>query len=200
MEFWLVPGAGSGFLMRAMDLPSPDAALGLLRAHLLKPLGPEERAMTEDAVAFIGRHPDCLLRSCLEGHLTGSAWVVNPGRTRVLMVLHRKLGRWLNPGGHADGDPDLPAVGLREAREESGLAGVRLVSREILDFDRHWIPGRPEAPGHWHYDLRFLCEADEREPLAISEESTDLAWVDASRVLERNPSESMRRMLAKTVP
>jgi 8-oxo-dGTP pyrophosphatase MutT (NUDIX family) len=183
-----------------MSLPSPNLALDLLTAHLQKPLGPEEREMTADAVGFIGRHPNCLLRSCIPGHLTGSAWVVNPGRTRVLMVLHRKLGRWLNPGGHADGDPDLPEVGLREAREESGLTSVRLLSRSILDFDRHWIPGRAEAPGHFHYDLRFLCEADDREPLSISEESTDLAWVDRSAVLGRNPCESMRRMLAKMGP
>jgi len=180
------------------SFPPTGAAVALLEAHLKKPLGPEEAEMTADAIAFIGRHPDCLLRSCAPGHLTGSAWVLNPERTRTLLTLHRKLGRWLNPGGHADGDPDLPAVGLREAREESGLPGVRLVSREILDFDRHWIPERPGVPGHYHYDFRFCCEADDREPLQISEESVDLAWVDVREVLGLSPSDSMRRLVAKS--
>lgn len=181
-------------------LPGKDlsAPLALLRAHLETPLGDEERAMADDAIAFIGGHPDCLLRSCLPGHLTGSAWVMNPAGTRVLLTLHRKLGRWLNPGGHADGDADLPAVGLREAREESGLPGVRLVSPALFDFDRHWIPERRDVPGHFHYDFRFLCEADDREPLQITEESTDLAWVDRSEVLKLNPAESIRRLVVKS--
>jgi 8-oxo-dGTP pyrophosphatase MutT (NUDIX family) len=181
-----------------MSFPSPASALDLLRAHLATAIGPGEASMAADAVAFIGLHPDCLLRSCAPGHLTGSAWVVNADHSRVLLTLHRKLGRWLNPGGHADGDPDLPSVGLREAREETGLAGVRLVSRALFDFDRHWIPERPGTPGHFHYDFRFLCEADDGEPLEISEESVDLAWVDRSRVLDLNPAESMRRLVLKS--
>jgi len=174
------------------------APLELLQAHLKTPLGADEAAMTADAIAFIEAHPDCLLRSCAPGHLTGSAWVLNADRTRALLTLHRKLGRWLNPGGHADGDADLPAVGLREAREESGLASVRLISRELFDFDRHWIPERPAVPGHFHYDFRFLCEADEREPLQITEESVDLAWVSLPEVLARNPADSMRRLVSKS--
>jgi 8-oxo-dGTP pyrophosphatase MutT (NUDIX family) len=172
-------------------------ALELLRSHLRCPLDANEAAMASDAIAFIGAHPDCLVRTCIPGHLTGSALVVNAGRTRTLLTLHRKLGRWLNPGGHADGDSDLPAVALREAREESGLPGVRLVSRRLLDFDRHWIPERKDEPGHFHYDFRFLCEADDREALGISEESVDLAWFDLGEVAALNPSESMRRLVGK---
>ncbi|HVW22719.1 MAG TPA: NUDIX hydrolase [Opitutaceae bacterium] len=177
--------------------PALAGPLALLREHRARPLEPAEAEMAADAAAFIEAHPDCLLRSCLQGHLTGSAWVRNAAGDRGLFVLHRKLGRWLNPGGHADGDPDVAAVALREAAEESGLRSVRLVSRRLLDFDRHWIPERREVPGHWHYDFRFLCEADEREPLAISEESTDLAWLEAAEVLRRNPEASLRRLAAK---
>jgi 8-oxo-dGTP pyrophosphatase MutT (NUDIX family) len=119
-------------------------------------------------------------------------------RTRFLLTLHRKLGRWLNPGGHADGDSDLAAVGLREAQEESGLKSVRLLSRALFDFDRHWIPERKDVPGHFHYDFRFLCEADPLEPLQISEESVDLAWVSRAEVLALNPDESMRRLVSKS--
>ncbi len=172
-------------------------ALELLRNHLQSPIDPNESAMASDAIAFIGLHPDCLVRTCIPGHLTGSAFVVNAARTRTLLTLHRKLGRWLNPGGHADGDPDLPAVGLREAREESGLSSVRLVSGKLLDFDRHWIPERKAEPGHFHYDFRFLCEADDGEALGISEESVDLAWFELGEVAALNPSESMRRLVEK---
>jgi 8-oxo-dGTP pyrophosphatase MutT (NUDIX family) len=156
--------------------------------------------MTAGAIRFIADHPDCLQRSCAPGHLTGSAWVVNRGRTRVFLVLHRKLGRWLNPGGHADGDGDLAAVGLREAQEESGLASVRLLSTEIYDFDRHWIPDHKGTPGHHHYDFRFLCEADDEEPLRISEESLELAWVSPAEAVARTPEPSMRRLVGKTPP
>ena len=174
-----------------------SAPLALLREHQRKPLEPLEAEMTADAIAFAEAHPDCLWRTCLSGHLTGSAWVRNAGGDRGLFTLHRKLGRWLNLGGHADGDPDLAAVALREATEESGLKSVHLVSRELLDFDRHWIPERKDVPGHWHYDFRFLCQADDAEPLAISEESTDLAWLRVEDVLGRNPEVSLRRLAAK---
>jgi len=154
--------------------------------------------MVADALQFIAAHPDCLTRACRPGHLTGSSWIVNRTRSHTLLTLHRKLGRWLNPGGHADGDPDLPAVALREAREESGLASVRLLQPELFDFDRHRIPEHAGVPEHWHYDFRFLLEADADEPLVISEESKDLRWVEMGRVLELNPSESMARLVRKT--
>jgi 8-oxo-dGTP pyrophosphatase MutT (NUDIX family) len=173
------------------------AALAWLRAHEAGPLDPLERAMVADAIVFINSHPDGLVRSCLTGHLTGSSWILNPARTHTVLVLHRKLDRWLNPGGHADGDPDLLAVALREAREESGLT-VRAPAATLFDFDRHWIPERPTTPGHWHYDFRFLLEADPAESLQISSESKDLRWFDLAEVPKLNSSESMARLLRKT--
>src|ERR1700722_19816587 len=163
-----------------------SGALALLRAHAARPIEAPERAMVDDAILFIGSHPDCLRRTCLPGHLTGSAWIVNRARSHTLLTLHRKLDRWLNPGGHADGDPDLAAVALREAREESGLASVRFLRPELYDFDRHRIPEHRGIPAHWHYDFRFLLEADSDEPLVISEESKDLRWVEIGRILEHN--------------
>jgi 8-oxo-dGTP pyrophosphatase MutT (NUDIX family) len=175
-----------------------SGALALLRAHAARPIDAHERAMLDDAIGFIESHPDCLERSCLTGHLTGSAWVVNRARTHALLTLHRKLGRWLNPGGHADGDPDLPAVALREAQEESGLASVRLLRNELYDFDRHQIPEHKGIPAHWHYDFRFIVEADSAEPLVISEESNDLRWVEIGQVPGLNPAESVARLIRKT--
>ena len=176
-----------------------ELALRLIRAHAARPLEAHEGAMTIETMLFVEAHADCLLRTCVPGHLTGSAWIVNRDRTRTLLTHHHKLDKWLQLGGHADGDGDLLAVALREACEESGLTHLRAVSTEIFDLDRHWIPPRKTDPGHYHYDLRFLIEADETEPLTISNESKALAWIDVARVTSLNPEESMARMVRKTV-
>ncbi len=175
-----------------------DQVLDLLRVHGSRPLDAHETAMTADTLRFVTEHADCLLRSQLRGHLTGSAWIVDAARRRTLLTHHRKLDKWLQLGGHADGDPDLAAVALREAREESGLTRLRLVSPDIFDLDRHWIPARKEEPAHWHYDLRFMIEADPAELLVITHESKDLAWVDLDAVAALNSEESMARMVRKT--
>ena len=154
--------------------------------------------MTADTIRFVEAHADCFLRSQLSGHLTGSAWIVDPARTSTLLTHHRKLDKWLQLGGHADGDSDLRAVALREAREESGLTQLRLVADGPFDVDRHLIPERKGVPAHFHYDLRFVIEADPAEPLAISDESHDLAWVELGRVTQLNAEESMARMVRKT--
>jgi 8-oxo-dGTP pyrophosphatase MutT (NUDIX family) len=176
------------------------AVLHLLRAHQPRAADPSEAAMTAEVIRFAAAHADCLLRTCVPGHLTGSAWIVDAARRRVLLTHHRKLDKWLQPGGHADGDPDLLAVALREAREETGLTRLKPVSAEVFDVDRHWIPPRGETPGHWHLDLRFLVEADPAEELIVSDESHDLMWVDLARVAALNPEESMLRLVRKTPP
>ncbi len=172
--------------------------LQLLGAHGARDLEEHERNMLRAMVAFVAAEADCLNRTCLPGHLTGSAWVISPDRTRTLLTHHLKLNKWLQLGGHADGDPDLLAVALREAREESGISSLRVLSTDLFDVDRHWIPERRREPGHFHFDLRFIFEADANEPLVRSSESKDLAWVDLARVNELNPEESMVRMVRKT--
>ena len=120
---------------------------------------PEESETVARFEAFIDPHPDCFKRSCTVGHITGSAWIVSSARDRVLLTHHRKLGRWLQPGRHSDGDPDTLEVGLREAREESGLE-VRALDEAIFDLDVHLIPGSwRRNPPHYHYDVRFLVQA-----------------------------------------
>lgn len=172
--------------------------LALLQRHAAGALDAHEAAMTQDTIRFVEAHPDCLQRACVPGHLTGSAWMVTPGRSRTLLTHHLKLDKWLQLGGHADGDGDLLAVAMREAQEESGLSRLHAVTAEIFDLDRHWIPARKSDPGHYHYDLRFLIEADPQEAIAISNESKDLAWVELDRVNALNPEESIARMVRKT--
>jgi len=147
---------------------------------------------------FVAAHADCFERSLAIGHVTGSAWVVDRERASVLLTHHRKLDKWLQPGGHADGDPDILRVALREVREECGLKAIHPVSEGIFDIDIHAIPARGSECEHLHYDVRFLVEADRNEPLALSEESRSLAWVLLDEIARLNPEESLSRMVAKT--
>jgi 8-oxo-dGTP pyrophosphatase MutT (NUDIX family) len=155
--------------------------------------------MAAEMLSFVEAHRDCAERSLAVGHLTGSAWIVDQARTRTLLTHHRKLGKWLQLGGHADGELDLVAVALREAREESGLTRLSIVSEDVFDVDRHRIPARKGEPEHWHYDIRFMLEADAHEPLIITDESHDLAWIEIARMAEYNAEESMLRMVRKTL-
>jgi 8-oxo-dGTP pyrophosphatase MutT (NUDIX family) len=144
------------------------------------------------------KDPRAFHRDHLPGHITGSAWVLNQDRTKVLLVHHAKLNRWLQPGGHADGDEDVVGVALRELDEETGVKQVKPLMNGIFDLDIHPIPLRKDFPQHDHYDVRFAFIADDREPLIVSEESHDVQWV-LLRELERfTDSESVLRMAKKS--
>ncbi|MGH8086490.1 MAG: NUDIX hydrolase [Lysobacter sp.] len=136
-------------------------------------------------------------RERLAGHLTASSWLVDRCGARVLLTHHRKLDRWLQLGGHADGDRDLARVALREAEEESGLAGL-VLEGGLFDLDRHWIPARGEVPGHWHYDVRYVVRAGTREDFVVSAESLDLAWREIAAIAgDPDADASLRRMARK---
>lgn len=177
---------------------SLEPFLALLARHGAAAAEPRDAEWAAEFRRFALAEPECLLRTCAPGHFTGSAWIVDPARRRTLLTHHRKLGKWLQLGGHADGDGDLLAVARREALEESGLAEVRAVTGDIYDLDRHWIPARKVEPAHWHYDVRFFFEADPAAPLQVSHESKDLAWVDLAEVARLNPEESLLRLVRKT--
>ena len=148
-------------------------------------------------LAFLDSSPEVFRREHAPGHFTGSAWLVSGDGGRVLLTHHRKLGRWLQLGGHADGDRDLARVALREAREESGL-GDLVVEPAIFDLDRHWIPEHKGVAAHWHYDVRFVVYADGDEAYTVSEESHDLAWRRiAELAVEAGTDPSVQRMARK---
>lgn len=131
------------------------------------------------------------------GHITASCWIVDPMGTSCLLTHHRKLNRWLQLGGHCDGDPDVIAAALREAREESGLDEFALLQEGIYDLDIHEIPARKTDPAHLHYDVRFAFRATTSDGLKISEESHDLAWVPLNRLREYTTEESVLRLARK---
>lgn len=150
-----------------------------LRRHARR--RPEQAACCAEMTAFILSSRDCFRRTHALGHLTGSAWLLSPEGDAALLTLHRKLKRWLQPGGHADGDADLLRVALREAEEESGIVGIHPLSTDIFDVDIHLIPARPGEPEHRHYDVRYLLRAPHRR-FVCSAESEALAWLPIARL------------------
>lgn len=143
-------------------------------------------------------HRDCFS----PGHITSSAWIVSRESGAALFTHHRKLDRWLQLGGHVDGDPDVLVSALREAEEESGLVGFRPLPRvarpEILDVDVHAIPARRDEPAHEHHDIRFLLEVSENQPIARqASESHAVRWFAAADVAGRFDEESILRMARK---
>jgi 8-oxo-dGTP pyrophosphatase MutT (NUDIX family) len=148
-------------------------------------------------VDFLTGGTQVFSREARDGHFTGSAWLVSADGERVLLTHHRKLGRWLQLGGHADGDTDLAQVALREAEEESGLDQLS-VEAVPFDLDRHRIPARGDEPEHWHYDVRYVVRASSNEAFVVSEESHALAW-RSIREIAADPTgdESLRRMAGK---
>ena len=174
------------------------------RASLLRELAAysaldqRESAMVAELTAFVNDHVDCFERTLAAGHVTGSAWVVDASAACALLTHHRKLGRWLQLGGHADGDDDVRRVALREAREESGLTTIRFAQLAIYDVDVHVIPARGSEPAHKHYDVRFAFVADRAEPTIRSPESHELAWLPVAELDAGGVDDSVRRLARKT--
>jgi 8-oxo-dGTP pyrophosphatase MutT (NUDIX family) len=152
--------------------PDPDLVRSLTEAALE---GPDQERLRSEMLAFAESHPDALLRTCEAGHFTGSALVVDE-RRRILLMLHTKAGLWLQPGGHADGEGDLAAVALREATEESGIEGLRVVTPAV-DVDIHEFRPREGSP-HTHLDVRYLVLAPPGSEARGNHESEELRWVD----------------------
>ena len=170
---------------------------------------PAEADVVDCIAELAHRHVDCFERTCRPGHITGAAWIVAPDRRRALLAHHRKLDRWLQLGGHADGQSNVEQVALREAREESGMGEFDFVPIDgallPLDVDVHDIPARFDADGrliedaHQHHDIRFLLIAHTGQPIRTSDESHDVAWFTPDEIIELTAEESVLRMLRKAL-
>jgi 8-oxo-dGTP pyrophosphatase MutT (NUDIX family) len=178
-----------------------EALVGLLDRYETR--HPDEGKTLDRIRALLSNREDAFQRSCFEpGHITSSAWIVSRESGAALFTHHRKLERWLQLGGHADGETDVLVSALREAAEESGLSGFHALPRvggpEILDVDVHAIPARKDEPAHEHHDIRFLLEVSEDQPIVRAErESKEIRWFTPEEVAARFDEESILRMARK---
>ena len=153
-----------------------------------RPWNAQERQDQVLILDFLRKNSDAFYRTNLLAHMTASAWVVNPQRSKVLMVYHRLYDSWSWAGGHADGEEDLLAVALREVREETGIQRLRPVTEEIyslgvLTVDGHEKHGR-YVPSHLHLNVTYLLEAEEDQPLRVCEaENSGVAWFSLADAL-----------------
>ena len=147
--------------------------------------------------SFIASTPHCFERSWTAGHVTGSALVLSSDLQRVLLTHHRKLGKWLQLGGHADGDPDAAAVAMKEAEEESGMKALRFWRTEPFDLDHHEIPATIKEPAHIHWDVRYVLVAPLGAAPVLSEESMDLRWFTLAEARRVTDEPSMLRQFDK---
>ena len=180
--------------MIGSDLPTLAATL---RRH--RPADAKEAADLAEILAFVAAHAEPFDRQIWDGHLTGSAVVVSAAGDRVLLLHHRKLDRWLQPGGHAEpGERDPEAIALREAREETGIQGLRLhpAAPRPLDVDVHPIPARGDEPAHRHLDLRYLVVApDDASPRPAPAEARVVRWFGWTALATLDLDPGLRRAL-----
>lgn len=179
------------------DFVSDTRGLVLHMLERYRGQDPRDRLQAAIIERFIRDNPNCFERHNLTGHITGSAWLVDSSGTHVLLTQHKKLGKWLQLGGHADGDPNPLEVAIREAKEESGLNDIVPVIPGIFDVDIHTIPARPGEPAHLHYDIRFALRARSSVPIHKSDESIDLAWISLAELERYSNEESLLRMARK---
>lgn len=164
--------------------------------------GPEEKESLDRLTAFVKEYDNLYGRDNLHGHITASAWIVDPRARATLLIFHKKLKLWLQPGGHIEADDtSLLISAIREAREETGIQDIEVLSPSIFDVDVHWIPARKEVPGHWHYDVRFLLKGNGSEVIHLQQEEVDAyQWKTWEEVINSSDMEfSLVRMARKCV-
>jgi 8-oxo-dGTP pyrophosphatase MutT (NUDIX family) len=151
-------------------------------------------AERDRVLGLLDEHGEVLAdRTTAPGHLTGSALVVDSTGERVVVLLHTKLRRWLQPGGHADGDHELAGVALREATEETGIEGLRVLVPAV-DLDVHAVDHGDALGEHLHMDLRFVVLAPADAVIEGNHESLALRWVTLAELEELADEEGLVRL------
>ena len=175
LEWTVLEDDGSTLVRRAGDLAGAAA-----QVRACPVVDDRDRVCQGRFVELLGSHHDALDRTCRPGHLTASALVVEPASLRVLVLWHNKAQRWLQPGGHADGDGNLAHVALREATEETGIAGLRVVAPAVHLDIHEFRP--PDEDAHLHFDVRYVIVAPDGAQPRHNHESSEVRWVDAAEL------------------
>lgn len=147
-------------------------------------------------VDFVRNHEDCFERHLEIGHITASAFIFDPQNRKTLLLHHKKLNKWLQPGGHCDGDRDTLSVAIKEVFEETGLL-IENLGQKAFDLDIHTIPENKGVPEHEHFDVRYLLIADSTTPLVQNHETNGLKWIDLPDIEIFTNEESLIRMKNK---
>ncbi len=179
-----------------------DSFLAALAAHVATDRDEENYRCRMSQFVVSNRH-DWWKRSTRDGHVTGSAWILNHTATHALLLHHRKLNFWVQPGGHLDDSDTSPAAGaLREAQEETSIPNLILADTALFDIDIHEIPARvgehETEPAHLHYDVRYLIMATDAR-ITISDESLDAKWISLQALAQPSYERSIARMAEKSL-
>ncbi|MBI2026632.1 MAG: NUDIX hydrolase [Deltaproteobacteria bacterium] len=173
---------------------------GMHRTWLLEKLKQVPKTpIQQDFVSFVQEHPQCFERDFYPGHVTGSALIVNENHSKVLLMHHKKLHLWLQPGGHADGSGLIHDVALRESQEECGAQHLSFIRDGIFDLDIHTIPENHLEPSHKHYDVRFILKVNKLSDIRKNDESYALKWFVPEELMEIKTDASVVRLVAKAV-
>jgi 8-oxo-dGTP pyrophosphatase MutT (NUDIX family) len=157
-----------------------------------------EIAIKTRFVNFVKANTDCFERHLKIGHITASAFIFDLNNRKILLIHHKKLNKWLQPGGHCDGEKDMLSVAIKEVLEETGLV-IENLGQEIFDLDIHTIPIHENIAQHEHFDVRYLLIADCNIPLVQNHETNQLKWINLDEMSEYTNEESLQRMKMKVV-